>query len=334
MKKGTSKKKAKANAGGPMSSDAFSALFDWVVGEVNAPKGRLAASSMPEPANTSKKSWYSRVKDPSCPVFQTLKEYMSHSGAGPNDFVDALWRHGIADRRAVVDGDDPENAVDGRCVLALLFAYYLSMHSEHIGNLFQTYPSPGTVDYDGLWFSVEVLSVPEGEEMPPLQRSIDNLIRSSHIKQLRNGEVTKADAAEPIGDVCYEVYRALTIADDPITVKKDVLALVYYLDGLAPRSTAAQVAVEDAPQPTTVIPEIVPNLMDFTPELLPPKEEEMLVVAQPAEVPSWSVREEVVAAPSWSRRDEPIIFDDEEAAFGARLRFAVDATKDRKKWMT
>lgn len=339
MKKaGNSKKKAKSNAG-IASREGFSKLFDDVWTEVNT-GDRLNVSNMPPPADDTKLSWKLRVADPACPVLAAMKEMYTHAAADSKEFVEALFRHGIGDRRAVPGGDDPENALDGKAVLALMLGYYLALYSEHVGKLFDTYPAAGTIDYDGVWHSVEVLNVPEGENMPPLQRSIDMLIREPRVRLVRKGEASLGDVAETVGNVCSQVYEHMRTTD-AAELKKNILELVFFLDGLSATvvKTEEPHVAPSAPPAPVFVPDIIPNLMDASPEPMVIKAEEPLPA--PVVVPAPAV---VVEEVSWARTPAPVVQAPwiekpswspvyaEEDAFGDRLRLAVAATQDKRKW--
>lgn len=166
MKKSSSGKKKKASS--VFTKDAFSKVFDEVCAEVSSEGGRLGVSVMPPPADQSRNSWRARVSDPLCPVLSSLRELGSLS-SDHKALIEAMFRFNLGERRASIGGDDPENALDGRGVLALLLAYYLVLHSENVAKLFDIYPAVGSLEHTGLWHSVEVLSVPEGEPLPLLQ---------------------------------------------------------------------------------------------------------------------------------------------------------------------
>lgn len=321
-KRGASgKKRAKGNAPS-LDKDALSKLFDEVWVEVTSESGRLSATAMPAPSELSRKSWRERAGDPKCPVMGALREL----GAGAADskaFIEALYRHGLADRRSTVDGDEPENALDGRCVLALLLGYFLAFQSEHVGKLFEAYPHPGTDDHTGLWHSVEVMSVPEGEAMPPLQKSIDALIVSEHVRACRKADwAMSKGAADVIGDLSYEIYSEIRTSPSAPATKKNILDLVYYLDGLSASIHDTIMPPVAEPEPVKPV-ELYANLLDLVDT--PPPIVELAPVPEPS--PSWAytVKTEHVVAPM-----RP--YFEEEDAFGARLRSAVEATNGLRKW--
>lgn len=196
-------------------------------------------------------------------------------------------------------------------------------------------------------------------------------MRSQEAKGFRRGETTQAKAAEVIGDLCYALYTEMR-ATDPVEVKNKVLDLMFYLEGLSATlhedvSAPPTLAPPPAPPPeavpplnlmdaepviikaevTTLVPEAAPSwgakakvasmepLLSFdtaTPEEQPAPllTTPSLSKPPPTDTPSWSkAPEPQLPAPSWSK---PQQWFDEEDAFGARLRMALEATQDKRKW--
>lgn len=321
-----------------LSQEGFSALFDALAAEVRSSDGRLGAQAMPPPSNVSRQSWAPRVHPDNSPILAALRE-LGASAADCARFVEMLFRHGLGERRASCPEEEPDHALDGRCVLSLLLGYYVAIASEQTRRLGKCMPQLSVIDKQGLWHSVEVLSVPDGEPLPPLQRAIEAVIALGQDRPESIHAELSDKACDAIGGLCYVFHGEVTASlDKAIKLKDDILMLLYFLDGLASSMTSAPPPL---PIPEEAVPLTEPPLISLidapvehqgaafgapAPPHSPVHPPAPAPAAKPApfflfERPSW-VPPETKAALPLSAEDQ----------FGRDLLMAFNATAKKQQW--
>jgi hypothetical protein len=337
--KSQSKKRKSPNM---LTTDAFSKLFDKLSAEAMSAlqASRLGSSAMPAPTDMTRSSWQARADSKNNPVLVTMRD-LGAAAADLNNFVDALFKNGLPARRVVEGEDDPEHALDGQGVLALTLACFLGFHSDCVMRLSKTLPCLDADNVAGLWQCIEVLSVPAGENLPPMQDAVNRVIRA---RPADENTAVSTEMTRALGDLCYCLCEEFG-KRSPVAVKDEIIHLVFYLDGLAatmiddpPRVKVDEVPV--APPPPAI------NLMDMLPSeeahihtLITPE------VEQATPPPSWTTPfVEFEKTPSVEFKESPFVCfekdldkeaeEDPEDSFGSRLKKAFEATNEKIKWRT
>jgi hypothetical protein len=255
--------------------------------------------------------------------------------------MENLFANGLGARAVRANKEDPEHALDGAGVLALSLGYFLALQSESVLRLCKMVPMLDKEDLDAVWDTPEVLAVPKGQPMPPLQEAVDRIIRVR--KPLEDTAKPSQELVRAVGDFAYVVYADF-IKNPTCKLHENVLDLVFYLEGLCetmidtPPPAAKQ---EEAPAPIALPP---PNLMDApvapsraqlllaedaVPEAFPSPRISFVIPKEP------KVEEKKMDLPSWFPSQQEAPEDEEmdaEDMFASRLKRAVEATDQRLKW--
>lgn len=338
--KGNKKRKAAS----PLSKAAFVALFDALAAEVSSvsPDARLASHTLLPPANITRESWRGRAQPDNNPVFPTFRD-LGPSAADHKVFMENLFANGLGARAVRTNKEDPEHALDGVGVLALSLGYFLALQSESVVRLCKMVPMLDKEDLEAVWDTPEVLAVPKGQPMPPLQEAVDRIIRVR--KPLEDTAKPSQELIQAIGDFAFVVNGDLS-KNPTSKLHENVLDLVFYLEGLCETMIdipPPAAKLEEAPPPAVP----APNLMDAP---VAPSRAQLLLAEDvfptsapaplisfviPDEPKNFRGEEKKVALPSWFPKQEETPEDEEvdaEDMFAARLKRAVEATDQRLKW--
>ena len=167
----------------PIVPDAFAKLAALTEAECAPGDHRLSPSTFPPPFDGySPDAWLALTVD--SPVSAAMEEFAVSGGQA--DFVGILFRNLLPRYRgsAVVGseiggaGQDASKVLDGRAVLSLALAEYLSHHSDDVRRMQTAWHDVDTDLRRDYWASItpKNLSVDKAADMPLYQASIDALL--------------------------------------------------------------------------------------------------------------------------------------------------------------